>query len=220
MEAAVNYNAFLQSLLSSELSRGDDILDFGAGCGTLATPLVAMGRRVVCVEPDSGLRTRLAAMGMETQASIADVDEQFDVIYTFNVLEHIDDDHEAVLALSGRLKPGGKLLVYVPAFPALYSSLDRRVGHFRRYTKDGLVAVVRAAGFQIVRVNYCDSLGFLATLLFKLIGGSSGTINRSGLVAYDRLAFPLSRALDSVAGRWLGKNLYLVARRPRDSVAA
>ena len=219
MEEAVNYNAFLQSLLRSEFSPHDDVLDFGAGCGTLARPLVAMGYRVVCVEPDSGLRSRLAATGLETQSGIADVDALFDVIYTFNVLEHIADDRDAVAALSGRLKLGGKLLVYVPAFPALYSSMDRSVGHVRRYTKRSLVAVVKAAGFEIVRVTYCDSLGFAATLLFKLIGGSSGIINRPALVAYDRLAFPLSRILDSVLGRWLGKNLYLVARWPHESPA-
>jgi len=219
MDEAVNYNAFLQSLVIAELRSTDRALDFGAGSGMLARPLAAMGYRITCVELDAGLRARLLSEGLDARASPGEVAGPFDVIYTCNVLEHIADDAGTLASLAGLLRPGGKLLVYVPAFPILTTSFDRLVGHVRRYTRKSLVAVVRAAGFHIDRVIYCDSLGFGAALLFKLIGGSSGTINRSALIAYDRLAFPLSRLLDRVMGRWFGKNLYLVARWPLESPA-
>ena len=57
-----------------------------------------------------------------------------------------------------------------------------------------------------------DSLGFFATLLFKVGDNGGGDINRRALRLYDRAIFPLSRIVDSVTRRWFGKNLLLIAR--------
>lgn len=214
MEEALNYNAFLQNLVTARARPGDHILDFGAGSGMMARPLTAAGYDVRCVEPDDGLRPRLQANGIEAHAAIDAIPaESLDLIYTVNVLEHIPDDRGAVAALRERLKPGGRLIVYVPAFPILYTSMDRKVGHVRRYRRGGLIALLEQADLTVERVAYQDSLGFAAALLFKLIGNGSGTINRRALIAYDRLVFPLSRLLDHVCGRWFGKNLLALARR-------
>jgi hypothetical protein len=72
---------------------------------------------------------------------------------------------------------------------------------------------VLSAGFKVDRVAYVDSLGFLATLAFKHLGSKDGTVNRTALKTYDRLAFPLSRALDTLTQRWFGKNLLLLAHK-------
>jgi SAM-dependent methyltransferase len=214
MEEALNYNAFLQRLVTSRARPDERILDFGAGGGMMARPLAAAGYDVRCVEPDDGLRARLRASGLEAHAALDAIPAaSLDLIYTFNVLEHIADDRGAVAALRERLKPGGRLVVYVPAFPILYTSLDRKVGHVRRYRRAGLMDVLIQAGLTVERVAYQDSLGFPATLLFKLIGNDSGTINRRALIAYDRLVFPLSRVLDRLCGAWFGKNLLALARR-------
>src|SRR5829696_8866736 len=93
MAEAVNYNAFLLDLITARVNLNDRILDFGAGTGTLARPLAAAGYRVTCVEPDDDLRSVLSAAGFTAHASLSlCANEQFDVIYTFNVLEHIADD--------------------------------------------------------------------------------------------------------------------------------
>jgi hypothetical protein len=115
--------------------------------------------------------------------------------------------------LSERLKTGGGLLIYVPAFPCLFSSMDRKVGHVRRYGLANLAAVLERGGLRVERIEYQDCLGFFAAALFKLVGSGDGTINRTALVAYDRWIFPLSRWLDRAAGRWFGKNLIAQARR-------
>src|SRR5689334_21663708 len=99
-----------------------------------------------------------------------------------------------------KLKKGGRLLVYVPAFQILFSSMDRKVGHVRRYTRQDLAEKVTAAGFRVVDNSYVDSIGFFVTLLYKLIGSDSGDINRKALIIYDRVLFPLSRLLDRVFG--------------------
>lgn len=214
MEEARNYNATLQGLVMARARTSDAILDFGAGTGVLARPLKAAGYDVRCVEPDAGLRARLRASGLDTHAGLDTIPAgSLDLAYTFNVLEHIADDRAAAAALRDRLRPGGRLLVYVPAFPILYSSMDRKVGHLRRYRRDGLAEVLRSAGLAVEHIAYQDCLGFAAALLFKFVDDGSGAINRRALVAYDRLAFPLSRRLDRAGGRWFGKNLLALARR-------
>ena len=137
-----------------------------------------------------------------------------DFIYTLNVLEHIENDHLVLLQLFATLKPGGRLLVYVPAFAILYTSMDRKVGHYRRYSRQSLVGALRQAGFQVDDARYVDCMGFLATLLYRLVDNKEGDINPSALRLYDRVAFPVSRALDRNFSRLFGKNLLVYARRP------
>lgn len=95
-------------------------------------------------------------------------DNSVDYIYSFNVLEHIADDLAILQQLYKKLRYGGRLLIYVPAFQLLYSSMDRKIVHFRRYTQRELKDKLIKAGFNVYRAGYVDSLGFLATLLFKL----------------------------------------------------
>ena len=113
-----------------------------------------------------------------------------------------------------KLAPGGRLFIYVPAFPVLFTSMDAKVGHVRRYTRATLHASLTNAGFAIRTLRYADSLGFPATLAFKLFDNGRGDVNRAMLRFYDRLAFPLSRALDALTHRWFGKNLLALAVKP------
>ncbi len=210
MDEAINYNAFLLALVTARARSDDIILDF-AGTGSLARPLAAQGCRVSCVEPDPDLRLRLVRAGLAVHAGLDEIQpESIDFIYTVNVLEHIHDDNATIAALRARLKIGGRLLIYVPAFPLLYTSMDRKVGHVRRYRHGQLREGLRAAGLQVEHISYRDCLGFFAALVFKLIGNDSGTLNRRALVAYDRYVFPLSQRLDRWGGMWFGKNLLVV----------
>jgi SAM-dependent methyltransferase len=213
MQEARNYNRYLLDTVRKHAPARGRVLDFGAGSGEFAAPLTALGYEIAAVEPDRLLRGRLLERGVATvAASAAELpDRTFEYIYTLNVLEHIEDDLAALQQLHAKLTAQGKLLIYVPAFPVLYTSMDARVGHVRRYTRTTLTDVVRAAGFNIERIAYVDCLGFLATLAFKLLGNQSGDVDRQALKLYDRLVFPLSRALDVVTRAWFGKNLLLLA---------
>ncbi len=214
MEVARNYNDFLTTLVMEHARAGAAIVDFGAGTGTFAQRVAMAGHTVRCIEPDPALRRRLAAAGLGVYASTEEVSPaSLDYIYSLNVLEHIEDDLGALRALQSRLKPGGRLMLYVPAFQSLYSSMDRLVGHFRRYRRHQLLALLERAGFEIDRVSYCDSLGFFASLAFKAIGNDTGRLNERTIILYDRFLFPLSRLLDRLLGRLLGKNLLVLARR-------
>lgn len=215
MRDAVNYNRYLLDLIRKHAGNAKRVLDFGAGSGTFAGPISQSGFEVTAVELDDGLRAHLAKQGLRVAASTADLPAQsFDYAYTFNVLEHIPDDVEALRGLRAKLVPRACLLIYVPAFQVLYTSMDANVGHVRRYSRDALMRNVSAAGFEVETAEYVDSLGFFATLAFKMTDRGSGDVNPRMLRAYDRIIFPLSRALDRIFRRWFGKNLLLVARNP------
>jgi SAM-dependent methyltransferase len=214
MQDAVNYNRFLLDAVSCRAPRAGRVLDFGAGGGQFAVPMSQLGFDVTALEPDDRLRARIAAAGVRAIATPDELpDGSLAYVYSLNVLEHIDDDVAALRQLHAKLAPGGRLLIYVPAFPVLYTSMDRKVGHVRRYTRATLLAATDAAGFATERVAYVDSLGFFATLLFRALGDRGGEINPRALRLYDRAIFPMSRLLDFAAGRWIGKNLLLIARR-------
>lgn len=216
MEAADNYNAALLEIVKKYASPAGSVIDFGAGIGTFARRLVTSGYHVRCVEQDSGQRARLRQHGLDAVATLNDIEPaSADYIYTLNVLEHIADDRAILADLCDRLGSGGRLLIYVPAFPVLYSSFDRSVGHVRRYRMAPLIERAQEAGLTVMEAYYYDSLGFFAALVAKWTSGRRSALSRRSLVLYDRFVFPLSRLFDRWCGGFFGKNLVLVAYRPK-----
>ena len=216
MKEAVNYNRMLVDVVKRHARRGERVLDFGAGVGTFALPMQRDGYAVECVELDDAQRATLAAQGLTVHRTLEGIrDGSVDFVYTLNVLEHIDDDVGALRDIGRTLREDGRLLVYVPAFPVLFTPMDQRVGHLRRYRRHDLRAKVDAAGFDVLRNDYVDSLGFLATLVYRMTGSRSGAIDRGALRAYDRYVFPMSRRLDLALRHVIGKNLLLTARKRR-----
>jgi SAM-dependent methyltransferase len=215
MEDAVNYNRWLVTLATRWLPREGRILDFGAGTGTLTRLLRAAGHDMVALEPDANQAQQLQASGIEAVREIDLVpDASLAGIVTFNVLEHIEEDAAAVRALRAKLRPGGRLFVYVPAFPVLYSAMDRKVGHVRRYRRAPLVRMLQSAGFQVADARHVDSAGFFASLLYRAAAPAEGGLNRNTIRLYDRVAFPVSRAIDWAIRGAFGKNLMALALRP------
>lgn len=215
MDEAVRYNRYLIDLLEGWASPGDRILDFGAGNGRFAIAMRESGNEVHAVEADPGLREEITRGGVIAHASLAEVGErELDGIYTINVLEHIEDDRNVLEGFHAQLRPGGRLLVYVPAFEILFSANDRRVGHVRRYRLRELVAKIEAAGFVADSAAYVDCIGFAAALAYRFFGDRDGGLDVRSVRFYDRFLFPLSRTLDRVFGRFFGKNLLVVATRP------
>ena len=129
------------------------------------------------------------------------------------MLEHIEDDRASFSRLTAKLAKGGRLLVYVPAFECLWTSLDERLKHYRRYRRAGLERLARSVGLTVWKTRYADSLGFFATLTFKFFGSKKGDLSARAVKLYDRYIVPPSTVLDLIFSRWLGKNVYLVASK-------
>jgi SAM-dependent methyltransferase len=155
------------------------------------------------------------APSRETHRGAANNADGFDLIYSINVLEHIQDDLAVLRLLYKCLKDGGRLKVLVPAFKLLYGRMDEHVGHVRRYSRGALNALLKDAGFESAELCYFDSIGFFASLLYKLTGGR-GDIDPADVSKYDRYVFPLSARLDEAFfKRALGKNLMAGAVKSR-----
>jgi SAM-dependent methyltransferase len=157
---------------------------------------------------------RMVRDGFLTYNDLNEVpDGSFDFIFMLNVLEHIEDDQTSFRRLATKLARGGRILVYVPAFQCLWTSLDERLKHYRRYRRRELERLARSAGLTVWKTRYADSMGFFATLGFKLFGNKNGDLSARAVNFYDRYIVPLSRSLDFVFGRLFGKNVYLIASK-------
>jgi len=196
---------------------GARVMDFGSGRGALST--LFLDRTGVApdgVEIDPELRYQYCDRGFRGYRVLADAPSDYDLIFSSNVLEHIEDDAAVLSELFAHLRPGGLLVLYLPAINLLWTTLDDMVGHYRRYTRHELESKLHVAGFQGVNTRYCDSIGFFLALLFKLLGSQNGEPSRVALRVFDRIILPFSKAGDLALSRVLGKNVFAVARRPSE----
>jgi len=214
MDLAVNYNRYLQQLVLGLTAENDRILDFGAGNGGYADSIARLGYDVECVETDPLLSTEIKQKGLRVQNDLNAIDTgSINLIYSLNVLEHIENDQQILKNMYRILPQEGKLMLFVPAFQSLYSSMDKKVGHFRRYQKNELFNKVQAAGFHVKKICYADTLGYFASVVYKIMDKGDGSINPAMLSFYDKWVFPLSKLLDLLFGRFIGKNLYIYAEK-------
>lgn len=220
------YNAsivkiFVDFLLKSNQNfKSDDsqiILDFGAGGGHLADIFrSSYSIEPICLEIDPELRKVLLDKKYITLKSLNDIGTPITMIYSSNVLEHIEDDSGALNEICTKLQQGGKLAIYVPALMFLFSELDIKAGHFRRYSKKDLTTKVENAGFKVEKCIFNDSIGVLASIFLKVFGYRN-KLNLGGgksLIFYDQVVYPVSQLIDKMGFRHiLGKNLYILATK-------
>ena len=138
-----------------------------------------------------------------------------DAAILVNVLEHIEDDRLALSDIKKILKPGGYMLLFVPALRILYSEFDKLVGHYRRYHRDELGQMVSDTGFEIISNKYCDVLGALPWLVLNRFFGST-ELNPALARIYDFIGVPMTRAFELMVPPPFGKNIVLIARQPFD----
>jgi SAM-dependent methyltransferase len=134
------------------------VLEIGCGQGAMGARLARRGE-YVGVEPDAAsgavAEARVTAAGgrvLHGDHTVVPAGTAYDLVCAFEVLEHIKDDTAALADWVGFVRPGGRLLLSVPAFRARYGPTDEQIGHYRRYDPDELGALLGAAGLVDVRV--------------------------------------------------------------------
>ncbi len=199
------------------------VIEYGAGVGTISQRLAPLAETLTLVEPSPNLIDRLQARFADSakvtvtadslEAHVAQLSPgSVDTIVMVNVLEHIADDRAALRHLMTALKPGGHLLLFVPALQFLMSRLDRDLGHFRRYHRPELVTKVEDSGAAVLDCRYIDLLGVGPWFLLNTLLGAT-SFNPALVTLNDRYAVALTRRIEAAVGAPFGKNLILVARK-------
>lgn len=132
-------------------------LDIGAGAGGNTRVLEAAGWQATALEfSDAGVELA-EQRGLDVvqgdARNIPFPDDHFGLLVAYDVLEHIEEDDQVVQEIARVVRPGGKVLIAVPADPRLWSPHDEAIGHVRRYTRDSLIALFDHSGFRIDAVR-------------------------------------------------------------------
>jgi SAM-dependent methyltransferase len=217
------------ALEGSAVGGGADFLDAGCGTGGLLSALGGTGRRGIGIDA-SPLALALAARRGLARLAAADAtrmpfpDSSFDAATSIDVLCHRGVEERAALAELYRcLRPGGVLVLQVPAFEALRGPHDDAVWTNRRFRRAEVDGLLRDAGFRVRELRYRNALLFPAAALWRLLGRRRRAASRSdvapvpasvnaALSAVTRLEARLARA------GWrfpAGLSVFAVAERPR-----
>lgn len=173
MSAAPRYAAWQVEMLLPYL--GQRIMEVGSGIGNISARLRGLDPELlVLTDTDPWYLNRLRqTFAGDHVVQFADVTlpdptarERFaelrlDSVVALNVLEHIEDDLGSLETMRRMVVPGGKVVLLVPALPALYGTLDVELQHFRRYTRNGLRRVMTEAGLHDIQLTWYNRLGML-----------------------------------------------------------
>lgn len=209
MQAAPQYNRWQFGRVAPYL--GKRICEVGSGIGNMSALL--LGRTpdlLVLTDTDPYYRealrnqftghheVRVEELTLPDPAAGARFREyELDTVVALNVIEHIREDLEAVRSIAGMLRPGGRAVILVPALPGLFGSLDRELGHQRRYTRNSLSRLMQNAGFRVERTFYFNLVGTLGWWVNARLR-KTPRIPLQQLRQFDRLV-PVLRVEDRVS---------------------
>ena len=160
----------------------------------------------------------LRAKAQEPETIISKIEflneKKYDLIYSSNVLEHIEQDSKTVADLKKMLKKNGYLIIFVPAFNFLFSEFDFKVGHFRRYNVEMLKKICDQNNLEVENISFFDSVGFFILLFMKFFKiDSCKKITTKNLIFYDKIFVKINIILDLIFRKICGKNIILIARK-------
>jgi SAM-dependent methyltransferase len=220
MKFAKNYHRWIVSEFRDFI--GKTCVEIGAGQGALTELLVKKTEKLYAVEPDAENARHLNQLAEKENGKIvvfndyfnpSDIPEKVDSLVYVNVLEHIENDVEELKNALISLKDNGYVCVFVPAIEGLYGEVDRKVGHYRRYSKKRLRNIFEQdLKLEICKLKYFDFSGIIPWYISACLLKKT-SINVSAIKLYDRLVIPIIKPIETIVPPPIGKNLLLVARK-------
>jgi SAM-dependent methyltransferase len=201
---------------------GQRVLEIGAGIGNLSQYLAPRRKSYTISDYDdehlARLRVRfqhrpnvsLMRCDLSRPEDFAGIREQADTVICLNVLEHIEDDAVGLHNIASALVPGGRAIVLVPQDQRIYGTLDKVLGHYRRYSEPELRARMEAAGFEVERILYFNRVTRPAWFVNGRIL-KRRHFSRLQLWAFDRMVW-LWRRMDGLLP-WPAVSLIAVGRK-------
>ena len=201
---------------------GDAVLEVSAGIGNISGRL--MGKRVLYVAAEKdplhlhALRNRflrtpnvvVQRVDPEAPEDLVGLEGCFDTVLCLNVLEYLDDPARVIAGLRATLKSNGSLVILVPQSPRLFGSIDRSLGHHRRFRPSDVRALLEAGGFTLETTDSFNKAGAPPWWLYGRLFGSKN-INKPVLKVFDKTVWIWKR-LDWLLP-WPGLSLIVVGRK-------
>jgi 2-polyprenyl-3-methyl-5-hydroxy-6-metoxy-1,4-benzoquinol methylase len=225
MSFAVNYHKWILDEFRPFL--GKRVVEVGAGTGSFSELLLQENiDSFSLVEPSEmfeSLTTNVSqikngapvdfynSIFSEAAAEICEKQKPDSIIYV-NVLEHIENDAAELKHIYRTLDKGGRCFIFVPALMWLYGEFDRKIGHFRRYTKSEVEEKCQSAGFKVLKSKYFD-FGGIAPWFVKYKVLKSDSLDSGAVTLYDKIAVPFVKGMENFVNVPLGKNVLLVAEK-------
>ncbi|MGI8470110.1 MAG: methyltransferase domain-containing protein [Pyrinomonadaceae bacterium] len=225
MSFAMNYHEWILDEFRPFL--GKHFVEVGAGTGSFSELLLQENPQTLSlIEPSEmfgQLQNNILQLKSESAvklyqsvftkaaAEIAARQKPDSIVYV-NVLEHIEDDLTELKTIYQTLEKGGRCFIFVPALMGLYGEFDRKIGHFRRYTKSELKNKCKLAGFNIIKSKYFDFAGIIPWYAkYKIL--KSDSLNAGAVTLYDKIVVPVTSRLEKIIPVPIGKNLLLIAEK-------
>lgn len=227
---ADNFNRWMYETIRP-LCKGT-ILEIGSGIGNISQFFINDGYDITLSDFENSYFPRLKKK-FENKPnlraihridfSIANLEEQFpelvgtfDTVFALNVVEHIDDHRQALLNAHKMLKPGGRVIILVPAFQQLYNSFDEQLGHYRRYTDKSLRNLLEETGFEVVHSQYFN---FIAILGWFFSGSvlKKRIIPKGQMKLYNTLV-PIWKIVDFFFRRFAGVSVIQAGQKKQDKL--
>jgi 2-polyprenyl-3-methyl-5-hydroxy-6-metoxy-1,4-benzoquinol methylase len=200
---------------------GESVLEIGCGIGTYTLELAKLGKSIVAIDIEvpfiEAAKHRLQEypnvqflQGDATTMDLATGHGGFDTVVLIDVLEHIEMDVSLLERFRLRLKPGGCIIIKVPAMPSLYCAMDQAIGHWRRYDRQNLSRTISSAGFQVIEVRPFNAFGVPGWWWNgRVLKRRSPPADQIAL--FNRLT-PLFRPLDKLARHFFCSSLIGIGR--------
>lgn len=199
---------------------GASVMEIGCGRGTYTLPMARTGRRILALDIHlpyvEASRERLRSFADVTvvHGDVLAIDPgrfpPVDTVVLLDVLEHLGREDEMLRRARAWLQPGGRLIIKVPAGQWMHSSMDKAIGHYRRYDRASIESLFDRAGFDIEHLEYFNSVAMFGWWLNgKVLKRSTPPAGQ--LKLFEKLV-PVLRTIDFFTRRVFGLSLIVVGR--------